>query len=304
MLTVLLLTMAMKTPSPALAQAADTNADKRAYVEQIAQWRKDREEKLKTEGGWLSVAGLFWFKEGANTLGASPTSDIALPTGAAPGRVGVVTLQDGHVTLQAVEGVEVKANGQPITSQELKSDAAGEPDKVTVGTLTLTVIKRGKRLGFRLFDNNCKGRREFSGLHWYPADPAYRVEAQFVPYDPPKTIPITNVLGDIENTSCPGSLVFTLNGKQLRLDAQEEGNGLFLNFRDLTSGKTTYPAGRFLAAEKPKNGRVILDFNQAYNPPCAFTHFATCPLPPVQNRLAVRIPAGEKTYQVDSASIK
>ena len=282
-----------------LAQTADPTADGSAYLDRIAQWRKDQEAALKADGGWLSVAGLYWLKEGQSTIGTGAGNAILLPARSAPMTVGVVTLQLGKVILQVEQGVTATVKGEPVTSLEMRSDRSGMPDRVVIGALTLTVIQRAARIGIRLYDNNARSRREFSGLKWFPVNPAYRIQARFVPYDPPKTVPITNVLGDTTDTACPGYVAFTLNGKECRLDTQGQGTGLFINFRDLTSGKATYPAGRFLDAPKPENGQVILDFNQAYNPPCAFTTFATCPLPPRQNYLAVSIPAGEKTHHAE-----
>jgi uncharacterized protein (DUF1684 family) len=289
----------MAMVSPILAQTADPATEQHAYRERIDRWRKEQEANLKAEGGWLSVAGLYWLKEGQNTLGTGAANAIVLPAGSAPASVGVADLHEGKVTLQVASGVTATVNGKPITTLELRSDRSGAADRVVIGALTLTVIQRGTRIGIRLYDDNARGRREFTGLKWYPIDPAYRINARFVPYDPPKTVPITNVLGDTADSLSPGYLVFTLRGKELRLDAQSAGSGLFINFRDQTSGKTTYPAGRFLDAPQPENGQVILDFNQAYNPPCAFTAFATCPLPPHQNYLAVSIPAGEKTHHAE-----
>jgi len=289
----------MMTLIPCLGQRPDAAVEDSAYIERIAQWRKDQEMNLKAAGGWLSVAGLYWLKEGKNTLGTAASNDIVLPVGSAPAAVGVATLHQGKATLQLAEGVVATVKGTRITTLEMRSDAAGLPDRVVIGALTLTIIQRGTRIGIRLYDDNARSRKEFSGLKWYPIDPAYRIQARFVPYDPPKTVPITNVIGDTADTVSHGYVTFSVNGKELRLDTQTQGDGLFINFRDLTTGKTTYPAGRFLDAPKPENGQVVLDFNQAYNPPCAFTAFATCPLPPRQNYLSVSIPAGEKTHHAE-----
>lgn len=299
MRTLLLLVGIMTLGSSILAQTADPAAEEQAYRDKIDRWRKDREENLKKEGGWLSVAGLYWLKEGQNTLGTGADNAIVLPAGSAPASAGAITLHQDKATLQVATGVTATVKGKPITSLEMRSDKDDAPDRVVIGALTLTIIQRGTRIGLRLYDNNARSRKEFTGLKWFPTDLAYRIKARFVPYDPPKTIPITNILGDTENSSCPGYVVFTLNGIESRLDTLSEGSGLFLNFHDLTSGKTTYPAGRFLDASKPQDGYVLLDFNKAYNPPCAFTAFATCPLPPRQNYLSVTIPAGEKTHHAE-----
>jgi len=167
---------------------------------------------------------------------------------------------------------------------------------VTVNALTMFVIHRGDKYAIRMKDKNSTYRRDFTGLHWYPVRPEYRVTARFVAWPEPKTIPIANILGQTEPTPSPGYVVFTLNGVEAKLDAVAEDDSLFLIFRDKTAGKTTYGAGRFLNTEMPKDGTVVLDFNQAYNPPCAFTPYATCPLPPPENRLDIAIEAGELKY--------
>ena len=252
------------------------------YPAAIGTWRQEYEARLKAEDGWLSVAGLFWLHEGSNRVGSDPASDIVLPK-SAPKNAGVIEFHAGHAMLHLKE----------LRGKELKADV----DIEKIGNLQLQAIKRGQRHGVRLRDPDSAARREFSGLRWFPVNEKYRVKAKFVPYEPPKTIPITNVLGDTEPEKCPGYVEFTLNGHPYRLEPViEEPNELFFIFRDLTSERESYGSGRFLKSEMPKNNEVILDFNKAYNPPCAFTAFATCPLPPRQNRLALRIEAGEKRY--------
>jgi uncharacterized protein (DUF1684 family) len=194
-------------------------------------------------------------------------------------------------------GVTVTSQDKRVTELELHSDKDGKPDVLTVGSLSLYLIERGGRLAFRVKDSESAGRRSFRGLDWYPVSEAYRIRGRFVPYDPPRKIPIANVLGTVEPMESPGYVAFTVSGREVKLDAvleEPDAKELFLIFKDATAGKDTYPAGRFLYAEMPKDGEVVLDFNKAYSPPCAFTSFATCPLPPRQNRLAVRIEAGEK----------
>jgi uncharacterized protein (DUF1684 family) len=158
------------------------------------------------------------------------------------------------------------------------------------------VIQRGNRFGVRLKNKNSESRKTFTGLKYFPVNDAYRVVAKFVPYDPPMTIAVPNILGDTEQEPSPGYVEFMLNGQKCRLDPVSEGDELVFIFRDLTSGKETYPSGRFLFTAMPKNGEVALDFNKAVNPPCAFTPFATCPLPPKQNHLPIRVEAGELRY--------
>ena len=266
------------------------------YKAQIEQWRSRRVAALTSDGGWLTVAGLFWLKEGKNSVGAGEGNQIVLPKGSAPDEVGTFEFHNGTTTFTAAPGADVVVNGKPADSASLKSDADGDPDVVQVRALAMFVIQRGKRFGIRLKDKNSAQRKEFTGITYFPIDQRYHVVAKFVPYNPPKMITVPDILGDTSNEPSPGYAEFTLNGHTCRLDPIAEGDVLFFIFKDLTSGKETYPPGRFLYADLPKNGEVILDFNKAYNPPCAFSEYATCPLPPEQNKLPVRITAGEKKY--------
>jgi uncharacterized protein len=248
---------------------------------EVADWRRAREAALVADGGWLTVTGLFWLHGGANGFGRGPSNDIVLPDG--PAHAGVFKLRNGKT--------EVAMDG---ATRELRPDS---PDAAKVGRLSLFVLRRGDRYAIRVKDPASPLRRDFHGLRYYPAKEAYRVTARFVPQA--RKIPIANVLGQVEDSECPGYVVFRLQGRELRLYPILEEPGakaLFFIFRDPTAGKETYGAGRFLDTELPRNGKVVLDFNKAYNPPCAFTPYATCPLPPKENRLPVRIEAGEKKY--------
>jgi uncharacterized protein (DUF1684 family) len=178
----------------------------------------------------------------------------------------------------------------------MKPDVPGPADNITIGALSMLVIRRGDRYAIRLRDNNSSFRKQFSGLHWFDVDEAWRIRAKWVPYNPPKKFGELNIVGIEETATCPGYASFRVAGKEFRLEPTAENGQLFFVFRDLTAGKETYPSGRFLDAAAPRDGYVILDFNKAYNPPCAFTPYATCPLPSPQNRLPVRIPAGELVY--------
>lgn len=251
------------------------------YSSQIAEWRRQREINLRRDGGWLTVTGLFWLREGVNRFGTNPGSDLVLPAG--PAEAGAFELHKGKVT--------AKIGG---STRQLRADT---DDLVQVGRLRLYVIQRGDRTGIRMKDPESSFLRDFRGLEYFPTREEYRVDARFVAE--PQKIPIANIVGQSELDDSPGYVVFQLHGREFRLypvleepDAKE----LFFIFRDQTAGKETYGAGRFLYTDLPKDGRVILDFNKAYNPPCAFTPYATCPLPPPQNRLAVRIEAGEQKY--------
>ena len=268
-----------------------------SYLSEIARYRAEHEAELKAETGWLSVAGLFWLKDGENRFGSNPSNEIVLPEGSAPARAGVFEFHEGKTTLRVETGAPVTVNGKPATTVEVKTDEKLLPDLVRLGSLSLTVIKRGERYGVRVKDLNSKRRREFKGLRWFPVNEAYRITARFVAYDKPKDIDIANVLGDVSKNPSPGYALFNVGGKEYRLDPILEGKDkLFFIFADQTNNKSTYGAGRFLYTPLPQHGKVTLDFNRAENPPCAFTQFATCPLPPRQNRLKIAIAAGELNY--------
>ncbi len=272
-----------------------TGAD---YQREVSTWRREREQRLKADGGWLTVAGLSWLKPGANRFGADKANDVVLPAHSAPPSAGRFVLEAGRVRVEVEPNVAVTLAGQPITQRELGTDRDGAaPDVLALGALTLQIIDRGRRLGVRLKDMRSAARRDFKGLAWYPIKPEYRVTARFEAHAQPTTIAVPSVIGGAEPMRSPGTAVFELGGRTLRLDpVLEPGETqLFFILRDATSGKTTYGAGRFLYADPPRHGRVVLDFNKAYAPPCAFTPYATCPLPPASNRLPISIEAGELT---------
>lgn len=280
-----------------LAFVAVAASAQESYDQTIQKWRAEREAKLKADDGWLTVTGLFWLREGQNEFGSAPTNDIVLPPGSAPDKLGSFEWLNGKITLRVAEGATVTANSKPVRELVLHSETVKRPEVIEAGDLSFLLLKRGDRWGIRLKDKNSFARQSFTGLRWYAAKESYRIAAEFIAYDQPKDIPIVNVLGDIENYKSPGLLKFKLNGQEYTLEpVNSGGDRLFIIFRDLTSNKTTYAASRFLYADAPKDGKVILDFNQAINPPCAFTAYATCPLPPKQNRLNVAIEAGELIY--------
>jgi len=260
-------------------------------------WREQHETEIKAEDGWLTVSGLFWLKEGTTTIGTGEKSDIVLPARSAPVTVGSLELKNGVVRLRVSDGVVVQVNDKPVQEYVMTFETDKPPDQFKVGSLKLGVIKRGNRYGLRVRDKNSPARLRFKGLKWFPAHENYRIIATFTAYDEPKEIRIMNVLGDELKLKTPGLLTFTLNGQKFELrPVIEDEKKLFIIFRDLTAGKTTYPAGRFLYADLPKDGKVVLDFNRAENPPCAFTEFATCPLPPRQNFMNTAINAGEMRF--------
>jgi uncharacterized protein len=265
-----------------------------SYIATVQQWRQHMEESLRAADGWLTLAGLFWLHPGTNTIGADPGSDIVLPAGFAPDRIANIEFTGDRATLHASPGIDITVNGQPASNKVLRSDAEPPADLIRCGDLSLQIIQRGSRYGVRLRNQRHPDREAFAGRRWFPIQSAYRVPATFTLYDPPQPRQITSILGDITEELSPGYASFTLDGQDYQLEASPtRADELFFVFRDLTAGQTTYPAGRFLKAARPRDGKTILDFNQAYNPPCAFTPFATCPLPPPQNRLGIRILAGE-----------
>ncbi|MFL6590558.1 MAG: DUF1684 domain-containing protein [Chthoniobacterales bacterium] len=268
------------------------------YVKEIEKWRSDRETNLKKESGWLSVAGLFWLKVGTNTVGAGEKFNVRLTDNFKQGKFGEIDFQNGSAVLKVENGVEAQSDGKNIVGPvELVSDEKGKPTEIRTGTQTFFLIKREERYGIRLKDTNSEARRNFSGLHWFPVDESYKVTARLEPGTETKELKVPNVLGGFFKMKSPGRLKFTLEGKEQSLQTVEEDDGsLFLIFGDQSNEKETYKSGRFLYADKPVNGETVLDFNKAENPPCAFTPYATCPLPPAGNKLLVEINAGEKRF--------
>jgi uncharacterized protein len=271
--------------------------DDAAYNKEIAQWQTQRLTELKSEGGWLTLVGLFWLKEGDNKLGSDASNDMVLPPGKLGAQRAVFTLKNGVVQFEAPPKSGFTVDGKSVTRLELKSDEDGSPTVLRLGSLTFQIIKRGDKLGLRVKDKENSDRINFQGTQFYPADLKWRIDARFVPYNPPKAVSITNVLGMESGETSPGAVKFEVDGNSYQLDAiTEKGETkYFMIIADKTSGKETYPAGRYLYVDPPDaSGRMVIDFNKAYSPPCAFTKFATCPLPPRQNRLPFAIAAGEK----------
>lgn len=243
------------------------------------------------------MIGLFWLKEGRNTFGSNPAGDIVLPKEKVPEHAGIFVLTNGVVTFETSPDNGFVVDDRPVSSLQLKTDADDQPTLVRRGSVSFQIIKRGDKLGLRVRDANNPPRANFPGLEFFPADPKWRIDARFEPYNPPKVTSIVNVLGMESGETSPGAIVFEIDGKTYRLDAitEKDEPRLFMIFADNTRGKETYGAGRYLYVDPPDaTGRVVIDFNKAYSPPCAFTDFATCPLPPMQNILPLAIEAGEK----------
>ena len=278
--------------------AAPPPAPDAAYESQVQAWRTKREQGLKAAGGWLTVAGLFWLKEGSNPFGSASDNDIVLPA-SAPGRGGSFQVKGRAVTVRFEPGVGAQVEGRTVAQAVLHADTSGGAEVVTLGPLRMHVIERGGRLAIRLKDMNAASRQSFTGLHWFPVTERYRITARFVPHRELKPLAVPNILGQVENMPSPGYVVFEIDGREHRLEGVFEtpkATELFFIFKDETSGKETYPSGRFLYSALPKDGQLVLDFNKAYNPPCAFTAYAACPLPPRENWLRRRIEAGELRY--------
>jgi uncharacterized protein (DUF1684 family) len=265
-----------------------------SYRAELEAWRQEIEVPLRRD--WLSLVGRYELQPGQHRLGSDPTAAISLPADSAPDEVGLLTFQDGRVWLRAANGVSLFVNGEPLVGERpLQSDAeAPGPDLVTLGSLSLFIIKRGERTIVRIRDAASPLLTSFGGRRWFPVDEAYRVPAQVIPYDPPKALAITNILGDTSGQYSPARVRFHLGGQEHQLDATGSlSEGLVVHFRDATSGSLTAGGGRVLSSAAPRDGTVILDFNRATNLPCAFTEFATCPLPLPQNRLSIAVQAGE-----------
>jgi uncharacterized protein (DUF1684 family) len=266
------------------------------YLAEVTKFRQDRETTLKGDAGWLTIAGLWFLTQPQTTFGSDPLNDIVFPASAPP-RAGTFEMRNGKVTVKAADGVTFELNGKPVTQMELKGDVPGPADRLMLGKeLQFWVHNSGDRLSIRLRDQKSALRTQFTGLSWFPIDPAYKVEATYTPFEKPRMVDVASLVGDVDKTPVPGLASFTLNGQQYALEpfAEPDDEQFWFVFRDLTSQKETYPAARFLYAAAPVNGKIILDFNKAVNPPCAYNPYTTCPIPTEQNRLRTRIEAGEK----------
>jgi uncharacterized protein (DUF1684 family) len=262
------------------------------YEQEIRVWHERRIANLMRDYGWLTLVALDWLEEGTNSIP----------------NVGTLTLKDNTITFKAVPGEVVPGaspilSGKPFTGGALRSDAEeGGPDMVMIGSRAFTVIKRGGRYAVRMWDKDSPRRKDFKGIERYPVSLKWKIEARWEPYDPPKHITVATVIpGYDAEYPVPGVATFSIDGKEYRLEPvlEEPGGDYFFIIGDKTNGKETYGGGRYLYSTPAKDGRVIIDFNKAYNPPCVFTEYATCPLPPPGNRLAIPVTAGEKNYEHD-----
>jgi uncharacterized protein (DUF1684 family) len=268
-----------------------------AYFASINQWHQQRIERLKKENGWLNLVGLYWLSEGENTFGADNSNKVIFPKDNAPAFIGSIILKNGQASIKINKGINVTSGGKPVSELSLVSDSADNATVLALGSLRWVFIIRNGKYGIRLRDVDAPLVKDFKGIETYPVNDDWRFNAKYVPYNPPKIISVSTIIGTVEKDTVPGALVFKVDGNEYKIDPIEEGNDFFIIFADKTNGTETYGAGRFLYTSKPDSaGIVVLDFNKAYNPPCAFTKFATCPLPPKQNYLNIDVAAGEKTY--------
>jgi uncharacterized protein (DUF1684 family) len=279
------------------ASGQSNNVDE--YRSSVDQWHREREESLKRENGWLNLVGLYWLKTGKNSFGSASTNDVVFPSGTIVAHAGYFELAtDNSVTVVADPGVTVKINNTAVSSRIIFHKDSSRTPVVSYEGLRWTVIKRDDKIGIRLRDLHSASLLSFKGIERYPVSSQWKVPATLEKEGIADHISITNVLGQTNLQKTAGKLSFSVNGKKYSLDALDEGGpDLFVIFADATNKTDTYPSGRFLSVKRPdQNGNTVIDFNKAYNPPCAFTDFATCPLPPPQNKLALKIPAGEKKY--------
>jgi uncharacterized protein (DUF1684 family) len=292
----LVLALAMVAALFANTAGADNNLrvpePDEVYLQSFDKWKAELVEDLKQN--WLCLAGLFWLKPGEGTFGTDAGNAIVFPKG--PAHAGVFQLQGTEVTVKFSSEAHATVNGKPVTALKLQPDTSGNPTLVELGSLRLKAVVRGQRVGIRLKDVDREEAKNYRGPVFFPLNLSYRVTATWVPSEGKKTVDVPNVLGDTTSMPVGGTVVFKINGQEARLTdlGGDPSKGLFFVFNDLTSKTDTYPGGRFLESGPVANGAVVIDFNRAYNPPCAVTPYATCPLAPKENRLAIAIPAGEK----------
>ena len=280
---------------PVVAEAEESSAEQ-THGQQIGDWRKRRHERLSSDDGWLTLVGLEWLQEGGNTVGNSPGHSIRIPGG--PEDWGTIYLEGDELRFVPAGDNGVTVDGSEVSEARLVADSQGEPTVVRSGNLSFYVIFRGS-YGLRVKDTNAKILQEFTGVRNYEIQADWKVDTRFIPAEEGQTIPIANVLGQVNPSSVYGYVEFERDGVSYRLLGlgDEDSESLWFLFADRTSGRETYGAGRFLYSDGlPQDGRLVVDFNKSYNPPCAFNDYSTCPLPPQENRLDLAVTAGEKDF--------
>ena len=290
-----LVIMAIFRMQVATAATSGIGACPNDYRQCLLAWKAERVASLKSDQGYLNLAGLYWLRHGGNTFGSGAGNDLVFPA-AAMSQMGSFELGEGGVVMTVRPGVEVRLDGNPVSRLTMADDNSDIPSVVTFGSFAWTVIRRDDRFAVRLRDFDRPGINSFPPIDYYATDENLRVEARLQRYEQPRTIRVDTVIEGLDyNPTSPGLLHFEIGGQSFELEAYKAGDEFLLVFGDATSGRETYPAGRFLYANKPgKDGVVVLDFNTAQNPPCAYNEFATCPIASPRNRLAIRIPAGER----------
>ena len=264
-----------------------------AYENSVIKWRQEVDTNLRRENGWLALAGLFWLRKDINLIGSDPESDILLPK-RAPRRLGTFEFDGNNVMLEVESDVPVEVNGVPTKSALLDADQEDVPSFITFNDIRMVVLRRSKGVGIRLWDNSREERRTFPSREWYPVKESFRIPATYTRYETPKIVKMPDILGAILDEPMQGFVSFELNGKKHELIVEElPDRRLFIQFMDLTNSHPTYPSGRYHYTDAHENGKVFIDFNKAYSPPCAFTDYATCTFPPQENHLNVAIEAGE-----------
>jgi uncharacterized protein (DUF1684 family) len=263
------------------------------YETSVLKWRQEVENNLRRENGWLALSGLFWLRKGTNLIGSDPESDIRLPS-RAPARVGAFEYDGNNVTLNVEADLSVEVNGVTTTSALLDADQDDVPSFITFNDIRMVAVRRSKGIGIRVWDNTRQERRSFPPRQWYPVKPEFRVPAVYTRFETPKIVKLPDILGAVLDEPMQGFVSFELDGTKHELLVEElPDRRLFIQFMDLTNGDPTYSAGRYHYTDAHENGKVFIDFNKAYSPPCAFTDFATCTFPPQENRLNAAIEAGE-----------
>ena len=275
-----------------------SDVEDQTFIQDELAWQKQQDESMRAPDGWLTIAGLYWLEEGLNTFGASSENKIQLPEGSAPLVAGTFFYRSGEVSFQAQDGVELLLDDKPANQGEFITDAEGDPTILSLKDLRMWIIDRDGRHAVRLRDLNHSPFKNSRPLEFFAPDPKYKLLADFIPHTEPRSIRVETQIGTTTEMLSPGSVRFSLDDREFKLlGFSQGGKNLFIIFKDLTNGVETYEASRFLTAEILEEGRKVnLNFNRAYNPPCAFTPYATCPLPPPENILDIRIAAGEKRY--------
>lgn len=267
------------------------------YLEEMKQWDQRRLERLRAEDGWLNLVGRTWLKPGENKFGSAKDNDVIIESDKVPAYMGVFVFEDSTVIMKVNTGVEILYNGNPVKKMVMIGDTKKEMTVFQYGSIKWNLIVRNELYGIRFRDLESDFVKSFSGIERFPVNEDWRITTRFEAYNPPKKMNVPNVLGQIDEEPSPGAVVFTKDNQTYRLNAINAGDKLWFIIADGTSGEETYGGGRFLYTEKPdSNGIVVVDFNKSYNPPCVLTKFATCPLPPKENYLTLRITAGEKMW--------